>query len=198
MDEMISKLVNSLELSKYDSHKPWIIVGTSESSLNIVCEVLARKLNCTFQIEVIDDIKNLPGLNKNKSLSLKIGDTFDNSLLSNFGFHRVARVWQEGEYSLNGDIITFWAKGNKNVVRISLLGNVIEEIAFLDFNTRMLIEKKTEVFVSHINDFVRNVYTCDRGVERRRAFFVRNIQDFDDIQFEYIDLGVFQELGKQI
>jgi transcription-repair coupling factor (superfamily II helicase) len=173
MDEVMTKLVNSQELSKY-----------------VACEVLAKKLNCTFLIEVIDDIRNLSSLNKNKSLSLKIGDTFDSSLLSGFGFNRVARVWQEGEYSLNGDIITFWLKGDKNVVRISLLGNVIEEIALLDFNTRMLIEKRTEIFVSHINEFVRNVYTCDRGAERRRAFFVRNMQNRDDIQFEYIDLGI--------
>ncbi|MCK9368971.1 DEAD/DEAH box helicase [Candidatus Dojkabacteria bacterium] len=190
MDEVIQKLAEVLDLSKYDSYKPWVVVGTGESNLNVACKVLSLKLNSGFSIEVVDDIEQLSKIKNDNSQVLKVGDVFDINILSSYGFSRVARVWQEGEYSILGDIITFWPKGNSNVVRISLIGNLIEEIAILDFNTRMLIEKKNEVYIFEINKSVRNIYNVDRGEGKRRAFFVRDLSDLENEKYEYIDLGI--------
>lgn len=62
-------------------------------------------------------------------------------ILLDYDYARVSRVWEPGEFSLFGDVVIFWPKGNNSPLRVSLLDEEIEEISVLDPATRKAVEK---------------------------------------------------------
>jgi hypothetical protein len=64
-------------------------------------------------------------------LSIISGLTFDINALLNFGFARVGRVSEAGEYSLYGDVMILWPHGWKSPLRISFFGEEVESISIV-------------------------------------------------------------------
>lgn len=84
-----------------------------------------------------------------KLFTIKTGDTFDIKNLLDLGYTRVERVWCEGEISVLGDVVIVWPFSMNNLLRISLLGKKIEDMAVVDSQTRKKIKDVNErVFVS--------------------------------------------------
>ena len=65
--------------------------------------------------------------------------------LIELGYERVERVWNEGEISILGDVVIIWPFGMDKLVRVSLSGDDIEEISFVDRETRKKIQSKQAV-----------------------------------------------------
>ena len=68
-----------------------------------------------------------------------IGDTWDANKLINLEYERVDRVWKEGEFSLLGESIVIWPFSSKNILKIILWGNKVEEINTLEVESRKRI-----------------------------------------------------------
>jgi transcription-repair coupling factor (superfamily II helicase) len=64
-------------------------------------------------------------------LSIISGLSFDINDLLNFGFARVGRVSEAGEYSLYGDVMILWPPGWKSPLRISFFGEEVESISIV-------------------------------------------------------------------
>lgn len=83
---------------------------------------------------------------------LGIGNTLEASLLLNLGYEKVERVWSPGEFSVLGDTYIIWPFSSKNVLRVTLFGNEIEDISLLEPENRRKIEDLNVVRIFKRND----------------------------------------------
>jgi transcription-repair coupling factor (superfamily II helicase) len=119
-----------------------------------------------------------------KVLSLKIGEIFKPSKMLELGYKKVERVWEEGEFSLLGDVLIVWPYSMTNVLRLSLWENEIESIEIVKPENRRKISKvkSKEILAKDASQIV--------GSERfSKSELVYLIKEFDsDIESTSIGL----------
>ncbi|MCD4756499.1 DEAD/DEAH box helicase [bacterium] len=101
----------------------------------IFAEILGRKLNCSVFISKNIEEQDL------KVLRLQKGDKFESSSLSKLGYKKVERVWEDGEFSVLGDVVILWPHSMKNILRLSIWGEEIESIEIVEPSSRRKIEE---------------------------------------------------------
>lgn len=184
MDKIVKEVAKTIDWSTIDEYKPLVLVNIQEAYLDLASQILSSFTNEKFCIKVYD--KPYPGVfDKKEEVKFSLKDIFFNTYLEKLGYTRVKRVWEEGEYSVLGDTVTFWPKGNKEVVRISLFGESIERISLLDVDTRALI-KDVESFKANLQSReLRNIYGDTLG---KIIYFFRELDD--DLDAQLLDLGI--------
>jgi len=142
--ENITKgLSKNLEEIKEEVLRTKKVSGIEPYLLEFSAELLGNILN--KKVFLRDSGDNL----QKRLFTIKKGDIFNISNLLDLGYTRVERVWCEGEISILGDVVVVWPFSTNNVLRISLLGEKIEEMAVVDSQTRKKIKDVNErVFVS--------------------------------------------------
>ena len=143
MENITKELSKNLEEIKEEVLRTKKVSGIEPYLLEFSAELLGNILN--KKVFLRDSGENL----QKKILTIKKGDIFNISNLLDLGYTRVERVWCEGELSILGDVVVVWPFSTNNVLRISLLGEKIEEMAVVDSQTRKKIKDVNErVFVS--------------------------------------------------
>ncbi len=115
---------------------------------------------------------------------VKVGDRLDSSLLLNLGYEKVERVWSTGEFSVLGDTYIVWPFSSKYVLRLTLFGEEIEEIAIVEPDSRKKVEDVDSVRIFRKNEgsFVSN----ENGVDILQIRFVND----PFLLKESIDFGI--------
>ena len=75
-----------------------------------------------------EEVKNIENLAK--------GSNIETQDLLNLGYSRVERVWNEGEFSILGDVLILWPFSMKNVLRVSLFDGEVEFVDLVSANDR--------------------------------------------------------------
>lgn len=125
-------------------------------SLKFISEVLAEKFGKKVSIYNFDSFEKYrlwkteynngfqDKFEIGKGSKINVGEFIDS--LQEYCLVRVNRVWQPGEFSLLGDTIVVWFKGEVNAVRIGLFGNEVEELMLVDPSSFKTV-KKVENYV---------------------------------------------------
>jgi transcription-repair coupling factor len=100
-------------------------------------ELFAEILGTKFQSSVYIS-KNIKD-QKDKRLKLEKGKDLKSRRLLDLGYKKVERVWEEGEFSLLGDVLIVWPYSMTNVLRISLWEQEIESIEIVKPENRRKI-----------------------------------------------------------
>ncbi|MDD3474975.1 MAG: CarD family transcriptional regulator [Candidatus Dojkabacteria bacterium] len=136
------------------------------ASINTTNEIfldrLVQKFNLPKSIEYISDVDNdfeelfaeilgriykfsvyiSKDITKKENLfRLERGDRLDIKKLLDLGYQKVERVWEEGEFSVLGDVVIIWPYSMANILRISLWDNEIEDIEIVKPENRRAISK---------------------------------------------------------
>lgn len=143
MENITKELSKNIEEIKEEVLRTKKVSGIEPYLLEFSAELLGNILN--KKVFLRDSGDNL----QKRLFTIKKGDIFNISNLLDLGYTRVERVWCEGEISILGDVVVVWPFSTNNVLRISLLGEKIEEMAVVDSQTRKKIKDVNEkVFVS--------------------------------------------------
>ncbi len=126
------KIFTTPDLDKYSS----ITVG--EGYQEFVAQILGQKLSKTILLVPKKDILT-------NYFEIGVGDRWDIEAIVALGYDRVERVWNEGEISVLGQNILIWGYSSKYVLRLTLLGNEVEDIEVLEPGSRKKIERKHNV-----------------------------------------------------
>ena len=93
-----------------------------------------------------------------KSLKIRKGERIEIQDLIDLGYSRVERVWNEGEFSVLGDVLIVWPYSMKNVLRISVFDDKVEFIDVVKADSRKKIQQVNEknIFSPNTNIVVGN------------------------------------------
>lgn len=138
MENITKELGKNLKNTKEEILRIKKVSGIEPYLLEFVAELLGNILG--KKIFLRDGGENI----QKKVFTIKKGDIFRISNLLDLGYSRVERVWCEGEISVLGDVIVVWPFSTNNVLRISLLGEIVEEMAVVDSQTRKKIKDVDE------------------------------------------------------
>ncbi len=137
--------------------------GYPEELEEFTAEILGNKENS--EILITDENSK-----EDKEISIAKGDSFSLEEFLNLGYQRVERVWEEGDISVLGDVVMLWPFSMQNVGRLSLNGDVVENIDLADSNTRARIKsvEKINLFKSTGNVVIGNE-GADKRISLRRV-----------------------------
>jgi transcription-repair coupling factor len=130
-EKLFDKLADKIDVNvdqKYFS-------AVDEEFQEIFAEILGRKCKCSVYLSKNIEEQDL------KALRLETGEIFKPKQLLDFGYKKVERVWEEGEFSLLGDVLIIWPYSMSNVLRISLWDEEIESIEIVKPENRKSISK---------------------------------------------------------
>ncbi|HRI05446.1 MAG TPA: CarD family transcriptional regulator [Candidatus Dojkabacteria bacterium] len=117
------------------------IIDSCEESFLPLLHTYAQDISgLKVGIKVIKDLDSyIQRQGAQNSITVVIGKELDIESLPDAGFNRVERVWEKGEYSLLGDVIVIWPLGEDSPIRISLFDSLVEEISYINPDTRQKI-----------------------------------------------------------
>ncbi|MCC7290278.1 DEAD/DEAH box helicase [bacterium] len=150
--------------------EPWVIQTSQEYLLDYIVKILSFKLEGRVEILVFDEHFG-EVFESRKSFGVEVGSTFEHKDLEELGFDRVSRVWNPGEYSVLGDVIVFWPKGEKMVVRVSLDGDKVEQLSYLDPQTRRLEKHIKRYELSGDSNELRSRYIWGEEANATYTFY---------------------------
>lgn len=147
-------LLRSVQNVMDEGAVPWIQMD-SVSSAKVLLDLMSKLSGkCTKGI-VLRPLADISTLDKRFLDSLKCdeddvvvkGTSYDElmSEIKKTGLVNSKRVWQQGEFSVVGDVITLWAAGYDYPVRIELEDSKIANIVFVDPETRRKVHDVVEV-----------------------------------------------------
>jgi transcription-repair coupling factor (superfamily II helicase) len=138
-----SKVFKNLDISKR------YISGINEEFEEMVAEAIGVCFSKSVWFTDEEEVR---------SLTISKGREIDLQDLLNLGYSRVERVWNEGEFSVLGDVLMLWPFSMKNVLRVSLFDGDVEFIDLVSANSRKKIERVNEkiVFAPNNNIVIGN------------------------------------------
>lgn len=134
MDSISEKFKRSCSGLKSEILEKKAVTGVDEEYYEFTAELLGILLNKSVWLSTNENNSN------DKVFSISLGDAFNTDSLLDLGYERVERVWEQGEFSILGDVIIIWPFSMKNIIRLSLLGKQIESIDIVESTTRKSIE----------------------------------------------------------
>jgi len=138
------------------------LYGISKSMIPLFSLLLSKYENCRVVLYY--------GKKIDKGFLFNKGSNFDINVLSELGFQKVGRVWNTGEYSVLGDVVIFWERGNLYPLRISLFDSSIESLAYIDSESRLSIRKLESYYITNQN-YEGYTYSSDFGMSEGTKFF---------------------------
>ncbi len=145
-------------------------------------ELFAEILGTIYQSSVY--ISKSIEKQKDKRLKLTKGRVFKSKELLELGYKKVERVWEEGEFSLLGDVLIIWPYSMTNVLRISLWEDEIESIEIVKPENRRKISevKSKEVLAKDSSEIVGS----ESFSESKLVYLIEDIEN----RFETENIGL--------
>ncbi len=188
--EAISQKIN-IEINDGD-----FLVNVTERLLPLVANILSHKVGKRVEVSVYDLKSNVSGVNQ----IIKVGEKFNIETLSEFGYTRVPRVWNDKEFSVLGDLVIFQRVGEEFAVRISMFDNIVEEISLVNKDDRSLISKTQSYFLTEDTHILARYCSDYQYSEILNLNFLRNekVQEGVDIGIREFPGGRFSQIEKII
>lgn len=153
MNILNEKLLSDSALLKKQILETRSITGVQDEYAEFVAEYLGLLLGKSVWLTKNNHEKE--AFSEDSTVVLEVGGSIDLQKLLDLGYERVERVWNEGEFSVLGDILTIWAFSMQNVLRVSILGNEIENIDIVQADTRKKIDTvKRKVLVDSSSELL--------------------------------------------
>jgi transcription-repair coupling factor len=130
-EKLFDRLAGRFDIDKDQNY----FSAVDEEFEELFAEVLGRICKCSVYLS-----RNLEE-KEAKVLRLENGETFESRKLLDLGYKKVERVWEEGEFSLLGDVLIIWPYSMTNVLRISLWEDEIESIEIVKPENRRSVSK---------------------------------------------------------
>lgn len=148
-EDFLGSLANNLEIKIDSKYYTQIEEGLEE----IFAEVIGKKLKSSVYVSRVENDDS-----KIDSVGLVVGESLKISRLLNLGYSRVERVWEEGEFSVLGDVLMVWPFGMKHLLRVSFMVDEIESIEIVESGNRRKIKNISakELFSKNFNTVVGN------------------------------------------
>lgn len=188
--EAISQKIN-IEVNDGD-----YLVNVTERLLPLVANILSHKVGKRVEISVYDQKSNVSVVNQ----IIKVGEKFTIETLSEYGYTRVPRVWNDKEFSVLGDLVIFQRVGEEFAVRISMFDNVVEEISLVNKDDRSLISKIQSYFLTEDDNVLARYCSDYQYGEILNLNFLRNekVSEGVDIGIREFPGGRFSQIEKII
>jgi transcription-repair coupling factor (superfamily II helicase) len=188
--EAISQKIN-IEINYGD-----FLVNVTERLLPLVANILSHKVGKRVEVSVYDQKSNVSGVNQ----IIKVGEKFNIETLTEFGYTRVPRVWNDKEFSVLGDLVIFQRVGEEFAVRISMFDNIVEEISLVNKDDRSLISKTPSYFLTEDTNILARYCSDYQYSEILNLNFLRNekVQEGLDIGIREFPGGRFSQIEKII
>jgi transcription-repair coupling factor len=129
-ERFLDTLVKNFNLNKAQRY----FSGVDSEFEELFAEILGKKYKTSVYIS-----KEISEKEEEDIYRLETGAEFKSKYLLNLGYEKVERVWEEGEYSLLGDVLIIWPYSMSNILRISLWGDEIENIEVVKPENRKTI-----------------------------------------------------------
>lgn len=182
------------------SNRPLLVKNTPRYVLNFLADWLNHFVGRSVNIAIVSSQSQmdglLKGLNKENKVHMKCatGGKFDLNGLKNSEYEKSPRVWEEGQYSVLGDIVIVWPFGFSNPIRISLWEDEIESISSVNPKTFTKIEDLDEFSFSDVGSvegvqFLQGRISKD-GVYKYPLLFSDRQLLVEDKDIESLDLGI--------
>lgn len=155
-------------LDDFDSDKRYVYTN-NERLLTHLSNIFSQKLRKNAEIDVVDGMEGEVSVTK-----LKVGDRLEKGIFDKYGYKRVERVWGEKEYSENGDLLVYQRVGEKYAVRVSTFDGTIDQLAFVDLQTRQLFKEVNEAVVSNDSDVLARYISENKFDDFERYYFDRS------------------------
>ena len=110
-EKFLDSLIKHFDLNRAEKY----FSGVDSEFEELFAEVLGKIFKSSVYIS-----KNLSDQEKENTYSLENGKAFRSKDLLDLGYRKVERVWEEGEFSLLGDVVVIWSYSMSNILRVSL------------------------------------------------------------------------------
>lgn len=190
MSSGIELLGKDVGVPNFQVGRPLLLVNTPEYLCDYICDIISLKSNSPARLRVYQ-ISDHIGIIGNEDVVIVKGEEFKVLKLEDKGYRRVNRVWEEGEYSVLGDVVTLWPSGSREPVRISMWGNQVESIEVIHPDTRLTKEAVESLLIGNslksesrvVRSYVSNL---GRGGDSTiELLFVRGRFDLDEMSSSY-------------
>ncbi|MBN2101161.1 DEAD/DEAH box helicase [Candidatus Dojkabacteria bacterium] len=153
---MAGDLLRSIDSCQKEKSVPWIFTEINSpvrEILEIVSKLSSKRI-VVFQLRNGVDLSEVAELDfhslefRNEFLLEKdvgFGDFV--SVLEDFGFRRENKVWGQHEFSVVGDVVTFWPIGHDRPIRVESDDQKVTNISVIDPGTRRTISKINSLHV---------------------------------------------------
>lgn len=183
LDPFLSEFKKNIKLKKNI-----VLVKTPEYMIPNVVEILSEYTKRNIEVLVYDEINKYSKFN-DKYLNIKIGDEIKLNLFEELGYVRVNRVWNHGEYSVVGDVLTYFKRGDEYVTRISLFDSKVERITLLENNTRTIFKEISETFLSNEQEALTRYSSKRNNYSPYSIYYSRGEID-NDLDLVKLDIGL--------
>ncbi len=161
-----------------------LVQGVLEQSIDFVFKNLAEDLKLTFVTRSFQDFKSYRSAKDDVLISrIDVGSKLELKATVE-GLERQKRVWDQGQYSVLGDVVTIWPSSHENPIRISHFDNDIEAISIIDPQTRVKVEDLQSVVISNSKDGSKVIGT------QGRVITVANIAGLTEYSDDIVNLGL--------
>jgi transcription-repair coupling factor (superfamily II helicase) len=201
----VIELISSDTIPSVDTGRPVVIISTPEYLVNPVSDAFSIRNKVQVRARVYSKVEDI-GIIRSRELVIAVGSEFDSAHLAQLGYIKTTRVWEEGEYSLLGDVVVLWETNSGNPLRISLWGKKVESIDVIDRITRASINKLKSITIGGgktSDSKVIRSYISNLGGGAGRSLdliFVQTPFDQDEYSSVYsvVDLGLRTIPGMQV
>lgn len=199
------ELMKRISTPSVDMGRPVVVTNTPEYLVNLVSDSFSFRSGIQVRARVYRDIEDV-GVLRSGEVALSVGSSLKFSDISSLGYRKTERVWEEGEYSVLGDVIIVWQAGSRSPVRISLWGDKVESIDIIDKDTRLTTKsiKSIALGTGKIESvkMVRS-YTSNFGEDLSKSLELIFVQSPFDAQeyssiYTVVDLGLRTIPGLQV
>jgi transcription-repair coupling factor len=186
-----------------ESRKFILLRQTDFQSAGLIAELLGKVLNKRVDILAFKKGEHFrQWLNNSKKqgyanlgtvlFNLKVKDEYSvlelTNKLSESGYSRQIRAQEPGEFSLLGDVLQIYMVGFDEVLRVSFFGNQIEDLSFIDKESKKLLRKVLEI---NVIGYAENDLTNTSGLKKEDlknmySLFVGNTQATDVLDQKFV------------
>ena len=203
-EKFLDSLIKHFDLNRTEKY----FSGVDSEFEELFAEILGKIFKSSVYIS-----KNLSDQEKENTYSLENGKAFRSKDLLDLGYRKVERVWEEGEFSLLGDVVVIWPYSMSNILRVSLWGEEIENIEVVKPENRktisvvqskeILSKDSTKIVGSENYSDSKLVYLTD-DIERGRSTYevglkkVPGIYNYTDIHTTKNIVQKYKNIGYEV
>lgn len=188
--DIFNVIIKNLEIDL--GNKPYILKNVPEILLPVTAQILSNKFKKSVSISIVSSFQDQKNIEKDRFI-INVGDTFNPDILSKYGYTKVNRVWNQNEYSVLGDVVILWKKGDREVIRISLNGKNIESISQVEESTRRFLKSISTFSLSLDTNVIYRINSTDTFNESLNISYLLN-----EVPLNHIDFSIKTFPGQKL
>jgi transcription-repair coupling factor (superfamily II helicase) len=200
----IKSWVSNLALKIEKSAKPVWVKTNSDVSPKWIADLISSSMHKNIYAYTIDDNASdediinfdFSNLVSDKNFEIKEGillKTVERQLLD-LGYEKTGRVWNSGEFTRIGDILTIWPRESELPYRLEVFGDSVERISRLDVETRRSLSSVKTLILggaseNHVAVRIPGSNNYDGFFDSPVIFSDRKYFE-DEISFDFLNISI--------